>query len=1030
MSMLFISSALFGQKIDIEGVVIERETNEPLIAVSVVEKGTTNGASTDINGRFKISVESGATLHFSYIGLNSVEMTATEEQMVVYMDPMSELLDELVVIGYGVQKKSVVTASIASVKGEDLGMVMPTRIESVLKGAVSGVNITQTSGQPGADSKVIIRGAGTVNDSNPLYIVDGMPVGGGIDYLNPSDIESVEVLKDAASAAVYGSRGANGVILVTTKSGQKGRATVNYDFSYGWQNPWRKRAVLNATEYGVMMNELDVSEGKSPRYNDPYALGKGTDWQDQVFNYDAPVQEHQLSVSGGTENVNYYISFGSFNQEGIIGGNYNRSNYDRKSLRINNTFKLFNDEDKRDFLTNLSVGTNVAYSRTKSTGISTNSEFGSPLGSALMLSPTLGVYADNPEEVLAQHPTAVTDKNGNVYTIVGDQYNEITNPLAMLSLPGTIGHADKFVGSIWGETELYKGLVFRSSYNFDLAFWGDDGHSIPYYLSSTNRNTESAVSSSKNRGLTWLIENTLSYHNNFNGHDISVLVGQSAQSGRQRLIGGRSYGIIDYTRPHIDGTSQPFSEREAWGSMSQPHRLASYFGRVSYNYKERYMAQVTVRYDGSSRFGPQNKWGTFPSFSLGWNMTNENFMANRPHWISSLKLRASWGKNGNENIPANRYRSIMQGGSNYQLGLDDAMNIIAGSRPQAYPNEFIRWEESIQTDIGFDASLFDGALTFTFDWYKKRSKGMLMQLPLPGYLGNTAPYDNIGKIDNSGVEFDIAYRFKAGDFNFRVAANATYLKNKVVKLGNETGWMPLDNVHLVGEITRAQDGQPFPFFYGLRTNGIFQNQAEIDSYVNSEGKLIQPNAKPGDVRFVDVDGNGTINDDDRVKLGKGTPDWVFGMSFAAEWKGIDFSMQLYSTVGNKIYDASRRTDIPFANMPEYMLGRWTGEGTSNSIPRFASDDANGNWKSSDLYVHNGSFLRVRSLQLGYTLPMKITKKAMIQRLRFFVNAENLFTITSYKGFDPEIASGGTSLGVDRGVYPQPRTISVGASITF
>lgn len=1027
---LFSSMAVIAQTTEVTGTVFDGATGETLIGVSVSQKGTTNGTSTDFDGKYTIAVPEGATLLFTYIGYDDQEFVVSGKTIDVTMQPSQSLLDEVVVVGYGIQKKSVVTAAISSVKGEDLGNVMPTRVDNVLKGMVSGVNITQASGQPGDGSKVRIRGAGTINNSDPLYIVDGMPIGGGIDYLNPADIASVEILKDAASAAIYGSRAANGVILVTTKSGKPGKVRINYNVSYGWQNPWRKRAVLNAEQYAVLINEMLVNDGDAPRYADPHSYGKGTDWQDEVFNYDAPVSEHQLSISGGSDKGSFYLSLGLFNQEGIVGGNFNRSNYDRKTIRFNNDYTLFDEKESRNFFRTFRVGTSLSYSRIKSRGISTNSEFGSPLGSAITLSPVLTVYDQNPEQTLKDHPNAVRDSHGNVYTIVGSDYNEITNPLAQLALPGDIGNSDKIVANIWGELEIYKNLKFRSSYSVDLAFWGNDGYRKPYYLSQTNSNVQSAVWSSMNRGFTWQVENVLSYDFSIADHNMTVLLGQSAQSYRARALGATSYDLRDINRPYIDGTLQSPTERTANGSLSQPDRLASYFGRLSYNYLERYMAEFTIRRDGSSNFGPNNLWATFPSFSLGWNITSEEFMKNRPEFLSTLKLRASWGKNGNQSIERNRYRQVMVGGNDYLLGLDGNMIVAPGAKPNGYPNPDIKWEESEQTDIGFDTYLFNGSLTFSFDWYKKRTKGMLMTMPLPDYLGDTKPLGNVGTMDNSGVEMDISYRMKIADVNVRFGANATYLKNKLVKLGNDTGWQNYDSSQNIGTITRAQNGEPFPYFYGKKTAGIFQTQEEINSYVNDKGELIQPKAKPGDVRFIDINGDGKIDDEDRTKLGKGTPDWVFGFNIGADWRGFDLNIQFHSMVGNKIFDATRRPDVKYFNLPEYMLDRWVGPGTSNTIPRLTSNQENGNWLSSDLYVKNGSFLRVRNVQFGYTLPRSITSKAYIENLRFYINAENLFTFTSYKGFDPEISSAGTSLGIDKGVYPQPRTISIGANITF
>ncbi|WP_242053290.1 SusC/RagA family TonB-linked outer membrane protein [Dysgonomonas sp. GY617] len=1032
MFLIFFPMIAFAQSNQIKGIVTDAQTGEALVGVSVIQKNTTNGSVTDLDGAFQINAPINSDLVFSYLGYENLEVKASSQSLNVRLKEATKLIDEVVIVGYGVQKKSVVTAAISSVKGDDLALKAPTRIDNVLKGMVSGVNITQASGQPGDGSKVRIRGIGTINNSDPLYIVDGMPISGGIDNINPADVLSVEVLKDAASAAIYGTRGANGVILVTTKQGKSGKAVVNYNFTYGWQNAAKKRAVLDATEYAILMNEQNMNSGKSPIYSDPQSYGRGTDWQKEVFNADAPMYEHQVSVAGGSDKGNYYLSLGYFNQEGIVGGNFGRSNYERYSIRLNNNYTVFDESKTRSILSTLKIGSNLTYGRINSTGIGTNSEFGSVLGSALSISPMLPVLAQDPEATLAAHPTAVRDRNGNVFTIVGDQYNEITNPLAYLSLPPERNNSDKILANFWGELELYKNLKFKSSYGVDLAFWGTDGYIQPYYLGKSNHVDESRVWSSMNRGFTWQIENTLSYQKQIEDHSFTVLLGQSALSSRSRSLWGQSYLLRDTNpdRANIDFTDQPQKAREASGRMSPYYRLASYFGRLSYNYQERYMGEFTFRKDGSTKFGPSNKWANFYSVSLGWNITNEKFMANRPDFITSLKLRGSWGQNGNDQIGDFRYTTMIDGGNNYILGKEGAIIVAPGSKPNGYPNETIGWEESEQTNIGIDTRFFNGALSFTVDWFDKRTNGMLMQMPLPAYIGDTPPMGNVGDMKNTGIEFDASYQFKVGDVSLHVGGNASYIKNELIELGNSNGWANYDAIQSIGTITRAANGEPFPFFYGLKTNGIFQTQQEINEYVNKDGKLIQPKAQPGDVRFVDINGDGVINDEDRTKLGKGMPDWMFGFNVGAQWKGFDLNIILQGTSGNDIFDGTRRIDLASINLPGYMLDRWTGPGSSNRIPRLTLTDDNGNWQSSDLYVKDGSFLRVKNLQIGYNLPATMVKKAYLGGVRVYVSAENLLTFTSYDGFEPEISSGGTSLGVDRGVYPQARTVSIGANITF
>ncbi len=1033
--MLISVLTLQAQAITVTGVVVD-ESGEAVIGANIIVAGTTNGTVTGINGEFSLAgVDSANKLDVSYIGMTSQSLAVSATPMKIVLAADGILSDEVVVIGYGVQKKSVVTAAIGSVDMDNLEKVIPTRIDNVLKGQVAGVTVTSNSGQPGDASQVRIRGVGTINDSDPLYIVDGMPIDGGIDYLNVSDIASIEVLKDAASGAVYGARAANGVILVTTKSGTAGKTVVSYNFSFGWQNPWSERDVLNATEYQTLRNEMLVNSGKEAIYSDPSSAGEGTNWQSELFNYNAPMQNHQLSISGGTEKSTYFASAGYYSQDGIIGGDYGRSNYERLNLRFNNNYKLFNNVDERSYLNSLAFTTNIAYTRTISTSVTTNSEYGSPLGSAVMMSPTLSVYAEDQEGTLATYPNAVTNSSGQVYTVVSDEYGEITNPIAQLELPGEVSTMDKIVTSFAADLQLWDNLKFKSSFGGDLAFSGTDGWLPAYYLGKSNYKTESEVWSSMERSFTWQIENVLSYNKTFGDHSISAILGQSAKLGQSRYLYGKNYGLQEENadKANLDFATGGIDVQTTSGALGSATTMASLFTRLDYNYKERYMAQVTVRRDGSSNFGPNNKYATFPSASVGWNVTNEPFAESFPKWIHSLKLRASWGKNGNSEIDAFRYTTLIISGNNYIFGTGDGETVDNGAKPNGLENPSLKWETSTQTDIGFDLSMLGGALKFTADWYNKRTDGMLMEMPVPDYTGDSNPIGNVGIMTNEGVELELSYRFTvAKDFKFTVGGNASYLKNVVNDLGNSEGYVNYDYVQGIGTITRAENGEAFPFFYGKKTDGIFQNWDEVNSYVNASGELIQPNAQPGDVKFVDINNDGQIDDDDRTNIGKGTPDWTYSFNVNVEYKNFDLSIFFQGVAGVQIFDASYRNDLTSSgiNMPSYMLNRWCGEGTSNSIPRLSETDENGNWLSSDLYVKSGNYLRLKNIQLGYTLPQHITKKVFINNLRVYVAAENLLTFTGYDGFDPEIASGGTSLGVDRGTYPQSKTYIVGANVTF
>lgn len=1042
-----LSTVMYAQEFVCSGTVVD-EQGEPIIGASVFLKGSKNGVFSDIKGEFRLeNVAEGSLITISYIGCKTVETKAAAGMRVVMRED-NEMLGEVVVVGYGVQKKSVVTASIAKVSSDELAATAPVRMDNALKGLAAGVTVTSSSGQPGAAARIRVRGIGTINNSDPLYIVDGMPIEGGLDYVNPSDIESIEVLKDAASGAIYGARAANGVVLVTTKSGKKGKVKVNYNFSYGWQSKWRKRDVLNATEYAVMMNEGYINAGMKPLYADPYhlkdAMGNqvtdGTDWQDAVFNDNAPVMNHDLTVSGATDKVNYYLSLGYYTQEGIVGGNFDRSNYQRLSLRSNTRYNVLDLSKERKSLNKIDIIVNLSYARIKSKGIDTNSQWGSPLGSALALSPVLtptltGEAADAQDKFYRQtqpdYLGPILSPRGNPYTIAGTTYNEMVNPLAALSLPGAQNWSHKFVANFAAEMQIWDGLKYRISYGADMSFWGNNSHTILYYLTTNNKATHTSASQESDRGTVWQIENVLTYDKTFGDHTFNVVLGQSAMKNTGWTLGASRWNLIDLNKPYINFASglAEKGERDGWGGPSNPHTLSSMFARLSYNYAERYMFQATVRRDGSSRFGVNNKYATFPSLSLGWNITNEPFMRKAPQWLSNMKLRASWGKNGNENIDDFRYAVFTSTGNNYIFGRGES--VVNGVKANGLSNPDLKWEESEQTDIGLDLGFMDNALTFSVDYYIKKTNGMLMTMAIPSYVGETKPIGNVGKMENSGVEFELGYKFRVSDAQFSIRGNASYLKNKLVNLGNDTGWAAYDSFQSVGTITRAMNGEPFPYFYGLKTDGIFQTQQEVDSYVGPDGKTpVQPDARPGYVRFVDINRDGVIDDNDRTKLGKGMPDWTFGVNLSASWRRFDLSMMWQGTAGNDVFDATRRIDINSTNLPSWMLGRWTGPGTSDKYPLFIVGDSSDNWKSSDLYVYDGSYLRLKNIELGYTLPDKIAHNVQISRLRLFVSAENLLTFTKYHGFDPEISSGGTSLGVDYGVYPQARVWRIGFNLEF
>ena len=1058
---LMVSIASLAQ--NIKGSVVD-ENGEPVIGATVVEKSNPQHATiTDYDGNFTLPVSEGTTIAVSYVGYVTQDVTA-RAGMTVTLKPDDKLLDEVVVIGYGVQKKSVVTASIAKVTADDLEGKTRLRAEDALKGMAAGVSVTSASGQPGAKSMIRIRGVGTINNTEPLYIIDGMPTDqNGMESVNPTDIESIEVLKDAASGAIYGARAANGVILVTTKKGKLGKASINYNFSYGWQSAWKKRDVTGATDYAILQNERAVGRGQAPIYPDPYNLvdangdpitGFGTNWQDLLFNDNAPIMQHDVSVSGASEKINYYLSLGYFTQDGIVGGNYGQSNYDRLTVRSNNQFNLIDATKERRFLNKLDLGANLSYMRVHNTGIDSNSTWGSPLGSALYLAPVLPLtlHGQMAQDLLDRysHFDLYTDESGNPYTVPGfvGSYNEQNNPIAMMQRTPNRNWSHKFMPKFSIDLQLFDELKYHFTYSAELSFWGYDGAvKEKYYLSGNSNSDHTSATSYKGNNSTWQVENTLTYDKTFDKHTIGVVLGQSALKTKGDQLGGSHWNLVNPDKPSIDYTTGGSLELttdadgkitgakslvSAWGGPYVEHRLSSLFARLSYNYDERYMFQFTIRRDGSSRFGANNKYGTFPSFSLGWNVMNEQFMEKTRSWLTNLKLRASWGKNGNDNIGDFAYTTLtsLGGSSNYYYGRTASMTY--GSKANRLANEDLKWEESEQTDLGIDLGFWNNKLTFSADYFVKKTNGMIIEMPIPSYVGERRPLANVGDMKNSGVEFELGYKWNIADAHFAIKGNASYLKNELTNIGNDTGFLNFGISQFSGGGTRAENGQPFPFFYGYKTNGILQTQAEANAYNAQYGTK----SKPGDFRFVDVDGDSKITDNDRTNIGNGVPKWSYGLNFDAEWKGIDLSVFLQGVSGVDVFDATYRQDITSGNYPTWVLDRWTGEGTSNTIPAIGSSES---WVVSDMYVHDGSYLRLKNITLGYTLPRHLTSKIGISRFRIYARAENLFTWTKYWGFDPEIGAGFDDnsqrhntefTGVDYGIYPQARTYTLGFNISL
>lgn len=1014
------------QDITVNGKVYD-ENGLPIPGVSILIKGNLKATASDFDGNYQIKAALKGTLEFSYVGYKTVQEPINGRNRIdVKLKPTTETLQEVVVVGYGTQKKSVVTGAISSVRAKDLEKVPNGRIEQALQGRVSGVTIAASSGQPGSSSTIRIRGVTTFGDggNNPLWVVDGVVVdAGGIGFLNQSDIESIEVLKDAASAAIYGTRAATGVILVTTKKGKSGKISVNYNGFTGISSPEKTLNLLNATQYGALLNEKSVAAGGSALFPNLAALGFGTDWQKAIFNTNAFRYSHELSISGGSDVSNFYASFGIQDQEGIVSTEI--SNYTKKNFRLNSTHKL-----SKVF----TFGQTFGFSRQKTVGIgNTNSEFGGPLSSAINLDPTTPLIETDPVKVNAApyitNPV-IRDANGNPYGISSIVGQEMTNPLAYAKTRlGGYGMSDDIVGNAYLEAAITKHIKVRSTVGGKLSSWGGQGFTPVFYLSATSNVLKNSYSKNENKSFAWNVENILTYANQFGSHNLTVLFGQGSYVDN---IGGGSgstlFGlpISDY-RDASFNFDIPQSDRSSGTYDLVEHKLTSLFSRVNYDFKEKYLFTGIIRRDGSSRFGANNKFGVFPSFNLGWVVTKEDFWK-ESNVLNTLKIRGGYGVVGNDAIPNFRYLSLVAGGYNYSFGNTGA--ITTGYANLTLDNPDLRWEETSQTNIGFESKFFTN-VNLTVDLYKKTTSGILRPINIPGYVGVASnPTGNVADMDNKGIEVELGYKKAFGDFNFSANGNVAYLENKVTYVASDSNYLVGDaSFQAMGAVTRTQVGQSYNSFYGFRTAGIFQNQAEIDAYKNSSDGLIQPNARPGDFRWVDTDGNGSIGDNDKQFLGSNIPKYTFGLTLNLDYKNFDFMVFTQGAAGNKIFQGLRRLDVGNANYQTIALNRWTGEGTSNDFPRLTNNDTNGNFgKMSDFYLENGDYLRLKLVQLGYTLPTDAVSKIGASKVRFYVTAENLLTLTKYTGYDPEI--GGGVFGIDKGIYPQARTFMLGANLQF
>ena len=1016
----------------VTGKVLSASDNEPLLGATVIVQGKQGGSVTDLDGNFSIEANDGQTLVVSYIGFITQRVKVNGDNLIIKLEEEANSLNDVVVIGYGVQKKKLVTGANINVKGDDIAKLNTSNPLQALQGQTPGMTIISQSGQPGSGLKVNIRGMGTINGSDPLYIIDG--IRGDIASLNPADIESIDVLKDAASAAIYGSQSANGVVLITTKSGKEGRAVVSFDGYVGWQNKPRSVKMLNAHEYMTILDEQAINSGKQPydwsAYKSIYNTDGSvvdTDWVDQMFRKNAQTGSYNIGVTGGSKTGNYALTLGYMNQEGIVGGK-DVSNYERYNFRVNSDWQV------KPWL---KIGEQVSFIYTKNRGVSVGNAYNNTLKGAFGMSPLIPVYGKN------------NYKSPYLNTKFMDwqDVQAMGNPYGlMMTNTNNENNAARFSANVYADAEWLKDLHFRTVVGYEY-YSSDYRNFTPIYeFSDYSRNinqTRVSQNASHNHQLTWT--NTLSYSWKWKAHSLNALVGTEAYQfsgiGVSAGQGKLKSGFDDWSHAYIsNGTaSSPEDGLSASGAPALKQRMFSYFGRAGWNWKETYMFNATLRADASSKFARGNRWGYFPSVSAGWLVSNERFWKPVANVLDYFKLRVSWGQVGNQNIGDLMFVSpITTAGVYYLFGNQygaAAQAPFYGAYESRLANEKVKWETSEQIDLGFDARAIDGRLNINFDWYYKTTKDWLVVAPILATAGTGAPYINGGDVKNTGVEVGLSWSDRLGkDLHYYVNVNGAYNHNEVGNIPTEDGIIhgTDGNGQLYDNSTefyRASNGRPIGYFWGYKTAGVFQNQQDINDWIASGNGVLQSDVQPGDVKYYDIDHNGVINDADKVNLGNGMPDFTYGFTLGFDYKGFDFNVTANGMVGNDIVQAYRNVGTKTANYTTEVLSRWTGEGTSNKYPRVTENNIN--WQFSDLFIHDGSFLRVSNITLGYDF-VKILKTQLFSQARLYFQIQNALTFTKYNGMDPEIGYGVNSWasGIDLGYYPRPRTILVGVNLKF
>lgn len=974
----------------------------PVIAANISQKGTNNATITDLYGNFTLNITGQhPVLVISYIGYVTTEVNVSGRAFIeVVLQEDVEALDEVVVVGYGTMRKKDVTGAVSSVRTEDITKNATSNVMQAIAGKMSGVQVVQNSGTPGGDVSILIRGVGTINDASPLYVIDGVPVSGGMWYLNPNDVESIDVLKDASATAIYGSRGANGVVMVTTKQAQEGHTEINFDYSYGIQHTAKTYDMLNASQYAALHNEMRTNAGPeyslNPAFSDPESLGTGTDWMDAIFRT-APMQKVNLSMLGGNQKISHATSLGYYTQDGIM----KNSSYNRLSLQSNISSKIVSNVTVR-------ANVNLSAENRRTQPVST------VIQNAMRILPSIPIQDENGEYA---GPTGNAEWNGNAL-----------NPVAIINEQNYRMKGFRMLSNISLEWEIVKGLKFKTTGGAELGYDYNNSY-IPKYKWGMNesKNTMQTVSSAYEQLYLW--DNTLNYDKSFGKHRINAMVGTSYQEYKKESVSASGSGRASELTTELDNATKATDV----GGNSLRWALMSYMARLHYSYDDRYLVTATFRADGSSKFGKDNRFGYFPSFAAAWNIGNESFMQSvKP--ISQLKLRVGYGQTGNQNIGAYAFADKLSVNGVYNFGSQRGFesNLVNLIYPYLLSNPSVKWEAVEQYNVGVDIGFLKNRIVANLDFYVKNTRDMLTKKPVPQTSGTSLeqadwPPVNIGKVLNRGFEFTINTKNFVGEFKWETNLNMSFNHNEVVSIGGP---------EILNGVSLIREGQPINSFYGYKLGGVYQTLDEVFTGPVMENRAADKashnpykNTSPGDMWFVDVDGNGEINDLDRTVIGNPSPDCIFGFNNTFSYKNFDLSIFFQGALGNQVWNgvrASHESMNSTYNQLASTLERWTGEGTSSSMPRAIYADPNNNSRASTRWLENGSYAKLKNLTFGYTLPENWTDRAKVKALRLYVSFDNLCTITNYSGLDPEV---GLS-GLDYGVYPSARTYMFGVSVKF